>query len=310
MSEPGGREPAPTPTAQQVSDGVYAYVQLDGQWGLNNCAFVVGRSTVTLIDTCYTESRTRTLLDAVNGVAELPISTLVNTHEHGDHTWGNFMLPPTTTIIGHERCREGMLAAGFGAKAIFPGVEWGDIVLRPPTVAFSDRLTVWVDELEIQAWHVGPAHTTSDVVLWLPARKVLIAADLVFNGGTPFVLFGSVSGSLAALAGLERLGAEIVVPGHGAVGGPETLDRQAAYLRFVQRIAAEAVAAQKTPLEAALQADLGEFSRLHDPERLVGNLFRAMAEYRGAEPGVPLDYGAALDGMVEFRGGRPLHCMA
>ena len=305
-----GREPAPTPTLEEVSDGVYAYLQLDGQWGLNNCAFLVGRSAVTLIDTCYTERRTRWLLDAVNGVTELPISTLVNTHEHGDHTWGNFMLPPTTTIVGHERCGEGMLAAGFAVKEIFPGVEWGDIVLRPPTVTFRESLTLWVDELEIQAWYVGPAHTNSDVVLWLPARKVLIAADLVFNGGTPFVLFGSVSGSLAALAQLERLGAEVVVPGHGAVGGPETLGRQAAYLRFVQRIAAEAVAAELNPLEAALQADLGEFSQLHDPERLVGNLFRAMAEHQGAEPGVPLDYGSALGGMVQFRGGRPLHCMA
>lgn len=304
------RAAAPAPTVQQVSEGVYAYVQLEGQWGLNNCAFLVGSSAVTLIDTCYTERRTRALLNAVADVTDLPISTLLNTHEHGDHTWGNFMLPATTTIIGHERCGEAMLAAGFGVKAIFPGVEWGDIVLRPPTVTFRDRLTLWVDDLEIQAWHVGPAHSNSDVVLWLPARKVLIAADLVFNGGTPFTLFGSVSGSLAALAELERLDAEVVVPGHGAVAGPETLDRQAAYLRFIQRLAADAVAAELTPLEAAMQADLGEFSQLHDPERLVGNLFRAMAEHQGAEPGAPVDFGAALDGMVQYRGGRPLHCMA
>jgi cyclase len=124
------------------------------------------------------------------------------------------------------------------------------------------------------------------------------------------VLFGSVSRSLAVLEQLGQLGAEVVVPGHGAVAGPEVFGRQAAYLRFVQRIAAEAAAAQLSPLEAALQADLGEFRQLHDPERLVGNLFRAMAEYHGAEPGAPVDFGAALDGMVQFRGGRPLHCMA
>lgn len=305
-----GPQATHTPTVQQVSEGVYAYLQLDGQWGLNNCVFIVGGSAVTLVDTCYTERRTSGLLNAIAEVTALPISTLVNTHEHGDHTWGNCMLPPTTTIIGHERCGEAMLATGFGTKAIFPGVEWGDLALRPPTVTFRDRLTLWVDELEIQAWHVGPAHSSSDVVLWLPARKVLIAADLVFNGGTPFVLFGSVNGSLAALEQLEHLGAEVVVPGHGAVGGPEVLGRQAAYLRFVQRIAAEAAAAQLSPLEAALQTDLGEFRQLHDPERLVGNLYRAMAEHEGAEPGAPVDFGAALDGMVQVRGGRPLHCMA
>jgi cyclase len=305
-----GPDKPPIPTVEQVSEGVYAYVQLDGQWGLNNCAFLVGSSAVTLIDTCYTERRTRALLNAIGEVTELPISTLVNTHEHGDHTWGNFMLPPTTTIVGHEGVGHAMLAAGFGVKAIFPGVEWGEIVLRTPTVTFRDRLTLWVDDLEVQAWHVGPAHSPSDVVLWIPARKLLLAADLVFNGGTPFVLFGSVSRSLAVLEQLEHLGAEVVVPGHGAVGGPEVLGAQAAYLRFLRRIAAEAAAAQLSPLEAALQADLGEFRQLHDPERLVGNLFRAMAEHQGAEPGAPIDFGAALDGMVQFRGGRPLHCMA
>ena len=300
-----------TPTVQQVSEGVYAYVQLDGQWGLNNCAFIVGSSAVTLIDTCYTERRTRALLNAIGEVTELPISTLVNTHEHGDHTWGNFMLPPTTTIIGHEGVGHAMLAAGFGVKAIFPGVEWGDIVLRTPTVTFRDRLTLWVDDLEIQAWHVGPAHSTSDVVLWLPGAK---GADRCRSGvqrrhpvravrigqrqlGRARAARAPWCGGRRARATARSAGRRCSVP-------------QAAYLRFVQRIAAEAAAAQLSPLEAALQADLGEFSQLHDPERLVGNLVRAIAELHGAEPGAPVDFGAALDGMVQFRGGRPLHCMA
>src|SRR5205085_2668112 len=71
---------------------------------------------------------------------------------------------------GHERCREGMLAAGLTAQAFFPGVEWGDIVLRPPSVTFADRLTLWVDDLRLEARHVGPAHRTGDAVLWLPER--------------------------------------------------------------------------------------------------------------------------------------------
>jgi cyclase len=220
------------------------------------------------------------------------------------------MLPESTTIVGHERCREGMLAAGLAVQAVFSGVEWGDIVLRPPSVTFADRLTLWVDDLRMEAISTGPAHTTSDAVLWVPERKVLFSGDLVFNGGTPFVLMGSVQGSLAALRQLKELGAETIVPGHGPVAGPGVLGEQIAYLRHIEKIAADAWSAGLSPLDAAREADLGPFADWHDPERIVGNLARAYAELAGAEPGVPIDVAAALRAMVEYNGGRPLRCLA
>jgi cyclase len=300
----------PPPFVEEVSDGIYAYLQLAGQWGLNNSGFLVGSRAVTLVDTCFTERRTRALLDAVRLLSGHPIRTLFNTHEHGDHTWGNFVLPESTTIVGHERCREGMLAEGLAAQAVFTGVEWGDIVLRPPSVTFADRLTLWVDDLRLEAISMGPAHTTSDAILWVPERKVLFSGDLVFNGGTPFVLMGSVQGSLAALQQLKELGAETIVPGHGPVAGPGVLDEQIAYLRHIQTIAADARSLGLSPLDAAREADLGPFAHWHDPERIVGNLARAYVELAGAEPGVPIDMAGALRGMVEYNGGRPLRCLA
>jgi cyclase len=300
----------PAPQVEEVSEGIYAYLQLAGQWGLNNAAFVVGVDAVTLVDTCFTERRARALLEAVSTITDRPITTLFNTHEHGDHTWGNFVLPTSTTIVSHERCRSGMAAAGLAAQGIFPGVEWGDITLRLPTVTFTDRLTLWVDDLRLEARHLGPAHTTSDAVLWLPDRKILFSGDLVFHGGTPFVLMGSVRGALGALEELKALGTETIVPGHGPVAGPAVLDEQIAYLRWVQTLAADGRTAGLSPLEAARGADLGEFAGWHDPERIVGNLTRAYAELGGMEPGGALDVIGALRGMVEYNGGRPLRCLA
>ena len=63
-------------------------------------------------------------------------------------------------------------------------------------------------------------------------------------------------------------------------------------------------------MEAARQTDLAEFAGLSDPERLVGNLHRAMAELGGVEPGGTIDLRAALADMVTFNGGRPLTCHA
>src|SRR4029453_9372650 len=86
-------EALPPPTLEEVSDGIFAYVQLDGSWCLNNTGFLVGRDGVTAIDTCATEGRTRAFLAALSSVTPKPVRVLVNTHHHGDHTHGNWLLP-------------------------------------------------------------------------------------------------------------------------------------------------------------------------------------------------------------------------
>ncbi|MBA3653996.1 MAG: MBL fold metallo-hydrolase [Actinobacteria bacterium] len=299
---------APPPVVEEVGPGIFAYVQLDGSWGLNNCGFVVGGSAVTVIDTCFTERRTRDFVAAIGGVSALPLRTLINTHHHGDHTHGNYLLP-AATIIGHERCRDEVLSSGHIASALFPGVAWGDLEVAPPFVTFTDDLTVFSDDLRIELQFMGPAHTTNDIVAWLPERRLLFAGDLVFNGGTPFVVMGSVAGSLAALERIRALGPETVVPGHGAVCSGDAIDAQAAYLRFVQDVARPGFEAGTPPLELATATDLGDFADLLDPERIVGNLYRAYSELRGEPLGAPIDPQAFAD-MITYNGGQPLRCLA
>jgi cyclase len=176
-------------------------------------------------------------------------------------------------------------------------------------VCFDERLDLYVDDTKVELQFVGPAHTTNDVVAWLPQQRVLFAGDLVFNGGTPFVVMGSVSGALDALERLRHLGADVIVPGHGPVCGVESIDEQVAYLRFVQQLARRGFDDGTPPLDLALGADLGRFASWHDPERLVGNLHRAYSELRGEPLGQPIDPHAFAD-MITYNGGRPLRCMA
>ncbi len=270
-------EEVPPPKIEEVSPGIFGYIQLDGSWGLNNTGFLVGGDGVVVIDTCFTERRSRAFDEAMRLVAgsERSVRTLVNTHHHGDHTHGNWVFLPAATIIGHERCREEVIAAALGTRAMFPGVEWGEIRVAPPVVTFEERLNLWVDDLKIELIYMGPAHTTNDIVAWIPERKVLFTGDLIFNGGTPFVMMGSVAGSLEALEGLRALGVETIVPGHGSVCGREAIEENADYLRFVQETARKGFEARVSPLEAARATDLGRFSELLDGERLAGNLHRA-----------------------------------
>ena len=311
MDRDHGDAVALPPKIVEIADRVFAYVQPDGSWWINNTGFVVGDKVVVSIDTCATEARTRAYLESVKTLAGSAPSILVNTHHHGDHTNGNCLLP-FATIVGHERCRQLILETGIlRIDGVWEPVDWGDLSAAPPFVTFEDRLNIYVDDLLIELHHFGTAaHTTNDVVAWIPKHRVLFTGDLVFNGGTPFVLMGSVSGSIAVLDRLSEFDAAVIVPGHGEPCAAETLASVGDYLRFVHETAISARAADLTPLEAARVADLGRFAELTDAERLVGNLHRAYAECDGASPGAPIDMAGALFDMVTFNGGVPLRCMA
>ncbi len=106
---------------EELAPGVYAYVQPDGGWMVNNCGVVTdGSGDAVLVDTTSTEKRNRALLAEVAGVAARDPKIAVNTHHHPDHTYGNGFLPASTTIVGHHLCREGVLRAGLEATHELP----------------------------------------------------------------------------------------------------------------------------------------------------------------------------------------------
>ena len=304
-------DPIDPPRLEEVADGVFAYIQPDGTWWINNAGFVAADDGVVAIDTCATEKRTRDFLAKVAMVTPEPVRTLINTHHHGDHTHGNYLTYPAT-IVGHELTRDEMIRGGIQHyEGVWERPEWGELRLAPPTVTFSDHINVWSGDLKMELHHLGTsAHTTNDVVVWIPERKVLYTGDLVFNQGTPFVVMGSVSGARLAIEKLRQFDASIVVPGHGPVCDLSVLDRIDRYFEFVQELAVQTERSGVTALEAAKSVDLGEFTELSDPERLVGNLHRALFELRGGAPGANMDLAPAIGDMIAYNGGQPLRCRA
>jgi cyclase len=301
------------PKTVEVADGVYAYVQPDGTWWINNTGFVVGPQGVFSIDACSTERRTRAYLAAIRDVSRAPVRTLVNTHHHGDHTFGNALFP-AATIVAHERARAEAIAFGPARDLPFwDNPDWGQLPLEPPFLTFTDEVALHAGDTRITVKHVGTAaHTTNDVLAWFPEQSVLFCGDLVFNGGTPFLLMGSVAGCVEALEKVVlALGARTVVPGHGPVfEGTAPIEATLDYLRFVLDLAARGRAAGVPPLDAARETDLGRFAGWPDAERIVGNLHRAYAELAGTPRGGPVDVLAALADMVAYNGGKPLTCLA
>ena len=292
----------------EVADGVHAWIQPDGTWWLNNAGAVTGGDGTLIVDTCATEARTRRFLDAVDVATDgAPVRFAVNTHEHGDHTYGNSLLPAEAALIGHEVMREHLLVDPIldGCPPVWaPVPDWGGVTRRVPTIVTTTDLTVHSGSRRIDIVHPGyAAHTEGDLVAWLPEEQVLFTGDLLFVGLTPLVFAGSVDGALASLEWIADFGPDVVVPGHGPVATgtdlPGILAEHERYYRFVLEVAADGRNAGLDPLEAARAADLDAFAGWSDAERLVLNLHRVYADAEGR----PMDLMAAVVDAVTWIGG-------
>ena len=298
----------------EVTPGVHAWVQQEGSWWVNNAGAIIGEDSVILIDTCATAKRTRAFLSAVECAANgAPARIAVNTHLHGDHTHGNALLPDSTVIVGHQATRDGILTDTVLADSPLvwtPMPHWGIDRHRAPTVIPHGDLTLYSGELQVRVCHPGfPAHTTGDVVAWLPQKGVLFAGDLLFNGVTPLVFMGSVDGAIRSLDWIARFPARHIIPGHGPIITGEELEPVLAahdrYYRLIRETARQGRETNQTPLEAARSCDLGEFAEWSDPERLVLNLHRAYCDATGAD----IDLVAAFSDAITFNDGPP-RCIA
>jgi cyclase len=292
------------PRLEEIADGVHAFLQPDGGWCLNNAGVVVDGGTALLVDTTATEARARRLRELVEGVAPSPPRLLVNTHAHGDHTFGNFVFPEAL-VVGADRTREEAARTGLHLTTLWPEVSWGAVELSLPQLTFQDSLSLHLEGRTAEVSTFGPAHSVCDSVVWLPEQRVLFAGDLVMAGVTPFMLTGSVGGLRDAVAELRKFDAVTVVPGHGPVGGPELLDTAERYLAWLLDLAAAGLAAGQTPLEVARATDLGEFAEFLDSERLVPNLHRAYGELRGGGPEDFADIAEMVRDMADLHGGFP-----
>jgi cyclase len=213
-----------------LAPGVHAYL---GEHGMPNAVTVEGRDGVVVIDSLFTPRHAARMIDALRATTGKPVVALVNTHFHGDHVFGNSAVP-TDRIIAHRSAYERLVTGGDAYRELLCGVrpdlapEIGDLEFVLPTELVDDRLTLDLGDVRLDIRHAGPhAHTTGDLVVELPDHGIFVASDLVFNGILPVARDGDLDGWIAVLAE-QRDGftGDVVVPGHGAVGGRELFDRQ------------------------------------------------------------------------------------
>jgi glyoxylase-like metal-dependent hydrolase (beta-lactamase superfamily II) len=196
-----------------------------------NSTLVVGDGEALLVDTLSTDTQARELAEAARAVTRSPWA-IVNTHHHFDHCFGNAVLAAGgRPVWGHEEA-----AALLSGKPEVLRRRWyeewastdpelaaglAEVRVVPPDRTVHQTATVRVGGRVVLLRHLGRGHTAGDLVVQVPDADVLVAGDLVEQGGPPSfedsypVEWPDTLAAVRHLVGPRTA----VVPGHGAVVG-------------------------------------------------------------------------------------------
>jgi glyoxylase-like metal-dependent hydrolase (beta-lactamase superfamily II) len=214
-----------------------------------NIGLCSGPDGALLIDDQYAPLSSK-ILAAVKTVNDVPLRWVVNTHWHGDHTGGNeAMVTAGATLIAHDRVRQ-RLMEGQDNKLFNRKVEPAPAKALP-MITFNDSTTLHVNGEDAVAFHVAPAHTDGDVVVWFPKANVVHMGDTFFSSFYPIIdldsggsIDGLISTSERVLAKID--GATRVIPGHGQVSDKAGLQKYHDMLVGVRAAVAKLVKQKKS----------------------------------------------------------------
>ena len=210
---------------------------LIGQGG--NIGVSAGEDGVFMIDDQFAPL-TEKIQAAVAEISDQPIRFVVNTHWHYDHTGGNENMGKAGAIIvAHNNVRKRMSSGGL--------IEFFDNQIPPapkaalPVITFADSVTFHLNGDELHVFHVPPAHTDGDSIIYFKKANVVHMGDLYFNGLYPFIdasSGGSVDGVIAAGEKVLAMTDDQtkIIPGHGPLSNRAEL---ATYVKMLKDIRAK-----------------------------------------------------------------------
>ena len=257
----------------KVGDGVY---MLQGAGG--NIGVSVGSDGVILIDDQFAPLSDK--IKAAIAALGSPIRFLLNTHWHGDHTGGNENFAKSgVVIVAHENVRRRMSVEQF--VAVFnqrvPASPTGAL----PVVTFTDAVTFYLNGDSINVFHVAPAHTDGDAIIWFRRANVIHMGDTFFNGRYPLIDLSS-GGSIDGMVGAaDRVLAVAdantkIIPGHGPLGDRAALQAYRTMLATIRDRIRQAVTAGRTLEQVQAAKPTAEFDAVWGSGRITPTLFVEM----------------------------------
>jgi cyclase len=227
-----------------------------------NVTAIAAEASTLLIDGGV-DSRVSELSDAIFKVTWRPVTRLVNTHWHFDHTGGNvYFGSEGVTIVAQENVKQRLSSV---QNVPFVGLQDGRYPTQAlPTVTYSSSMTLRQDGQHLTLVNYGPAHTDGDTVIYISPANVAVVGDIFSNHFYPIIDLASGGSMDGIIHSLDQILAQTdeqtkFVPGHGPVATRSDLrDYRDMLVQVRQRIKAF-IAEGKTIDEVVAAAPTKDF---------------------------------------------------
>jgi glyoxylase-like metal-dependent hydrolase (beta-lactamase superfamily II) len=227
--------------------------------GGGNTAVFVGTAGVVVVDTKLPDWG-RPILDAVHKLTPKPITTIINTHTHGDHVSGNVEFPATVDVIVQENTAVNMQEMRASTQTAPsgqpPNIFKAHSGRGMPTKTFKDRMTIGGGADRIDLYYFGRGHTNGDAWVVFPALRVMHAGDIfsgknipgldAVNGGSGLAIADSLTKAADTLTNIDT-----IITGHSTTMTVADLREYAQFNRDFANDVRRAKAAGKSAEEMA-----------------------------------------------------------
>jgi len=200
-------------TSQDLGGGMYMLLGPGGNIGVS-----IGADGVYMIDDKFARFG-QEIIDVVATLTDKPITYVLNTHHHGDHTGANVEMKSVgATVVAHDNVRSRM-GVTYMNEAFGRQQDSRDAALWP-TLTFSDELTLWFNGDEVRAIHIPAGHTDGDSIVHFVEANIIHLGDNLFLGMLPFVDVDS-GGSIQGMIKAQQIAFDLsdentkIIPGHG-----------------------------------------------------------------------------------------------
>jgi len=184
--------------------------------GGGNSGVIVGDKSVIVVDAKTTAAAAKELLDDIAKITPKPVTTVILTHSDQDHVNGLAAFPAAVKVIAHENNKKEQEAAlSAGGRGAPPADR------LPSQLVSKQKEALTIDGVKLELYHWAPAHTSGDLVIYLPAEKIVFTGDIIaMTLPDPLIHLeknGTSEGWIATTKGMVALDSDQFVPGHGDI---------------------------------------------------------------------------------------------
>lgn len=239
----------------EITPNIY---MLEGSGG--NIGIFKGEDGVIMIDNQFAPLSEK-IKASIAEISDHPVTYVLNTHWHGDHTGGNENFGTDgAIIIAHNNVKERMSTEQVNkafnrTTPASPKISW-------PQITFEDGLNVHLNGESVMMIHVHNAHTDGDAFVYFPESNVLHLGDCFFNGRFPYIDLGSggsIDGAISAIQTALMLAnhGTTIIPGHGKLAHKADLLKYYTMLQVMKERVLSAMSEGQS-IDEMKAANLGE----------------------------------------------------